>query len=133
MSIVLIVEDELETRTALRSILEAEGHQTLAVGTLLEARRMLSVRSVACVVTDLVLPDGSAESLLEELSEAPSSPAAVVVSGARDATPIARVYGIAAISKPFDGDVLLAAVNVAIAQAAKPTRRLRAITPRSAR
>lgn len=69
------------------------------------------------------MPDGTADVLLNELIALPSAPAVIVISAAQNTADVARHYGVLYLIKPFDLDVLLAAVKVAISQRMRPVVR----------
>ena len=58
---VLLVEDHLDSREFMQSLLESDGHTVEAVRTVEEARKRLAdvSRSIDVLVTDIGLPDGS--------------------------------------------------------------------------
>src|SRR6187397_2758841 len=58
---VLLVEDHLDSREFMQSLLESDGHTVEAVRTVDEARKRLAdvSRSIEVLVTDIGLPDGS--------------------------------------------------------------------------
>jgi CheY-like chemotaxis protein len=79
----LIVEDDLGERDAIRQLLDGEGVEIITVGTVKEALEQLRSGSLDCVVTDLTLPDASGYDLLEAMSadDAYSFPSVVVYTG----------------------------------------------------
>jgi two-component system response regulator PilR (NtrC family) len=66
---ILIVEDEASFRDVLEMGLGPKGFETLAVGTLAEAERILAVTPFDAVVSDLRLKDGSGIDLLRWMNE----------------------------------------------------------------
>jgi CheY-like chemotaxis protein len=58
---VLVVEDHVDSREFMQSLLESDGHHVVAVGTVEQARKRLQDDSFAIdvMVTDIGLPDGS--------------------------------------------------------------------------
>ena len=67
---ILIVEDDVPTRTFLADNLTADGYDLLVAPTLREALRTLEYRRVDLAVVDLGLPDGSGLDLLQRVREA---------------------------------------------------------------
>jgi PAS domain S-box-containing protein len=66
----LLVEDHLPTLQALSSLLSRDGHQVVAVGSIAEALAAASVDTFDLVISDLGLPDGTGNQMMEKLHEA---------------------------------------------------------------
>jgi DNA-binding response OmpR family regulator len=66
----LVVEDDVPTRTFLADNLTADGYDLLLAGTLRDALRTLEFHHVDLAVIDLGLPDGSGLELLRKIREA---------------------------------------------------------------
>ncbi len=73
----LLVDDDQTCIEALREIVEEEGFETGAAGTLAEAERRISARSPDLVLLDLVLPDGQGLDLIPRVVR--NSPAKVIL------------------------------------------------------
>jgi DNA-binding response OmpR family regulator len=67
---ILVVEDDVPTRTFLADNLTADGYDLLVAGTLRDALRTLEYHHVDLAVVDLGLPDGSGLELLRRVREA---------------------------------------------------------------
>jgi DNA-binding response OmpR family regulator len=67
---ILVVEDDVPTRTFLADNLAADGYDALLAGTLGDALRTLEYHHVDLAVVDLGLPDGSGLELLRKVREA---------------------------------------------------------------
>jgi DNA-binding response OmpR family regulator len=67
---ILVVEDDIPTRTFLADNLTADGYEALVSGTLREALCVLEYHHVDLAVIDLGLPDGSGLELLRRVREA---------------------------------------------------------------
>jgi DNA-binding response OmpR family regulator len=67
---ILIVEDDVPTRTFLADNLTADGYEVLVAATLSDALRTLEYHHVDLAVVDLALPDGSGLELLRKVREA---------------------------------------------------------------
>lgn len=118
---ILVVEDDVDIGETICALLGDEGLDTAMTPTLAEARAALSEGGVDGVILDYGLPDGTGDELLEELSRVPaSSPPVVLASAHPDAVAVAKHYGIAFIAKPFDLDVLIAAVRVMLEGKGRP-------------
>ena len=103
---VLVVEDDGAIRETLCALLLSEGYRVVGVASLKEARAVLT-DTLDALVLDLNLGDGSADSLLEELAPRLSAPPTMLLSASPDALGLARRYGVAFLSKPFDLDRLM--------------------------
>ena len=139
---ILIVEDDVPTRTFLADNLTADGYDLLVAGTLRDALRTLEHHRVDLAVVDLGLPDGSGLELLRRVRES-GGPGArldarlpmVVLSGRAGDTDRVRGFERGCddfLAKPFSyGEVRLRGVRVTVSQkefallrqlAAEPTR-----------
>jgi DNA-binding response OmpR family regulator len=67
---ILVVEDDVPTRTFLADNLTADGYDMLVAGTLADALRVLEYHHVDLVVVDVALPDGSGLELVRKVREA---------------------------------------------------------------
>jgi DNA-binding response OmpR family regulator len=67
---ILLVEDDVPTRTFLTDNLSADGYDVRVAGTLRDAVRTLEYHAVDLAVVDLGLPDGSGFELLTRIREA---------------------------------------------------------------
>lgn len=81
---VLVVEDDEDTRANLCDILELDGYQVDAVGTMQEALAPRDWSSVLLVVLDRRLPDGNAEQLLPQLKRLAPDADVIVATGFAD-------------------------------------------------
>lgn len=116
----MVVEDEADIRNAIRQLLTDEGYDVAVAGDLDAARRRLIAQRMHCIVLDLGLPDGTADELVRDLARSPDAPAVVVMSAAINAAEIARHYGVLYLRKPFELELVLAAVKVASSQQMRP-------------
>jgi len=80
----LIVDDEADSRTAVRSMLSADGVLIDEVATAEEALQKTAHTRYDCIVLDLGLPGMSGLELLEQLSKEPDGVPPVVVYSGRD-------------------------------------------------
>lgn len=116
---VLLVEDDRELRSTLRSALEVEGYRVLPAASVADATALLNHatgrEALDMVLLDLALPDGDGEDfLLERLLPLPMP---VIVISAREAEAVkVRVLDAGAddyLTKPFSLAELLARMRVA--------------------
>ncbi len=117
---VLVVEDEPDIARSVCGMLRDAGYAARVMTTLEEAGAFLHVLRPDCVVLDVTLPDGDAEQLLSQLTRRPLAPPTVLLSATPKARQIAMRFGIPLVAKPFDGDMLLASVHVAIERRTRP-------------
>lgn len=121
----LVVEDDARLRQALADALEDDGFEVMTSTTLSRAQYVLfeSRHPVDVVVLDLMLADGDATPLLEQLDRAPRAPAVVLLS-ANVALAIAHgsTYGVPYVTKPFDLGVVVASANAAQENRMRPHR-----------
>jgi signal transduction histidine kinase/FixJ family two-component response regulator len=107
----LVVEDDADTRANLADILELDGWQVAAAGTLREALGRDDWADYAAVILDRRLPDGTAEGLLPDLRRLAPAAAVVVVTGHADvggAVAALRLGAADYLLKPVDADELRA-------------------------
>jgi two-component system KDP operon response regulator KdpE len=113
---VLLVEDDADLRSTLRSALQVEGHAVLTAASQSEGMAMLGHGRFDVVLLDLGLPDGDGEALLGLLRRSRTWP--VVVISARDAVQDKiRLLDAGAddyLIKPFSVAELMARVRVAV-------------------
>ena len=112
----LIVEDETNIRTFLRTMLEAEGYQVLCAA---DCRTGLSMYSSHCpdlVVLDLGLPDQDGSSFISFARRSSRTPILVLSARTTDADKVAALDMGANdyITKPFSSAELLARIRTAL-------------------
>ena len=110
---ILIVEDEVITRTKLAGYFESEGYRVTAVGSAKEMRLVLSQEDISMLLLDINLPDESGLLLAREV-RAKSNMGIVFVTGKTD--DIDRIVGLEIgaddyVTKPFNARELLARVT----------------------
>jgi DNA-binding response OmpR family regulator len=76
--LILIVEDDCWTRTALARILQYKGWDVAVAGTVALGLELVMQSSPDCVILDLLLPDGNGEIILRQVRES-KLPTRVVV------------------------------------------------------
>jgi DNA-binding NtrC family response regulator len=111
---VLIVDDEASIRRLLRSILDAEGYQTLEASGVEEARKALASREVDVVITDQQMPDGSGLDVLAASRESDPAVPVIFLTGVATvdlAVDAMRSGAFDFLSKPFERAQALAVVR----------------------
>lgn len=100
----LVVEDDALSRAALRSFFSRQGWEVAVAGTVAEALTLLDPPP-ACLVLDLVLPDGSGEVVLQAVRNRRLKTRTAVCSGTTDPVQVASVMKLnpdVLLAKPFD-------------------------------
>ena len=114
---VLVIDDERDIRELLTITLGRMDLQVDAVGTVGEAKRALSERSYDLCFTDMRLPDGSGQQIIELIAETcPDTPVAMITAyGNVDAAVNALKAGaFDFVSKPVDIQMLRGLVRTAL-------------------
>jgi DNA-binding response OmpR family regulator len=106
--VVLIVEDDLDSREAIRDVLIEEGFEVREAANGLQALESIGEQTPDLVLLDLQLPVMRGELVLQVLRAARRNLRIVVMSST-----IAALAGTVQIAKPFSLDDLLGAVGVA--------------------
>lgn len=115
---VLVVDDELEAQTTLRTLLEREGFSVQFASTCAEAERILELELPAAMIIDIRLPDGSGLDLLNSLRERTTTRIpAIVISAVSDFSTkldAVRRGSDAYFEKPFDWEEVIGRLRVLI-------------------
>lgn len=141
--LVHVVDDDDAVRDALAAQLSVRGLDVQTYASAREFLDRLPAASPGCVVTDVQMPEMTGLELLRRMELRLDEFPVVVLTGAAD-VPMAveALRGGASdfIEKPLDGDVVYAAVHVALkrtaglaqvaGEKAKCVRRIQALTPR---
>jgi len=100
----LIVDDEPNALSAMAELVEHEGFSTVTAGTLADARAHLAQDKPDVVLVDLMLPDGSGLSLLDEMDPARRAEVILISGHASVDSAIAalRVGVLDYLTKPVD-------------------------------
>jgi two-component system response regulator PilR (NtrC family) len=104
---ILVVDDEAEVQAVVCDLLAAGGYHVMAARTCAEALAAVTTTEFDLVITDLRLPDGGGEALLQEIARRQPSLARrlIVLTGDPLAAP-----GVPVIPKPFDLEGVLRTV-----------------------
>jgi FixJ family two-component response regulator len=111
---IVIVEDDDGMRRALERLLKAAGYVTQSFASAEAVLLTQAAHHASCLVCDLRLPGLSGLDLRERLSARGALPPVVFMTGLDDdsAPNAARWAGaLAVLRKPFDGQVLIGAVE----------------------
>lgn len=131
MALVLVADDDQNTRLLVRTVLEHAGHTVLEAKDGDEALDRAAVHELDLILLDLSMPAKSGPELLRALRAQPRSKAtAVALYTATALNPVLRdlmeIYAIRdVIPKPSEPEALLAAVERALAGARSAQARSR--------
>ncbi len=116
MSKILIVEDEVIIRTALRKLLTRNKHDVNEAGSVSEATSKHKLDTFDLIISDLRLPGAPGTDLIQLAGDVP---VLIMTSYAslRSAVDSMRMGAVDYIAKPFDHDEMLAAVKRVIGKA----------------
>ena len=116
MSKVLIVEDEVIIRTALRKLLSRNNYDVSEAGSVTEATKNYQLNNFDLIISDLRLPGSAGTDLIQLVND---TPVLIMTSYAslRSAVDSMRMGAVDYIAKPFDHDEMLAAVKRVIGKA----------------
>lgn len=124
--IVHVVDDDEAMRDSMAFLLRAENFQVQTYADAADFLTALPQIKVGCVVTDVRMPGMSGIELLQRLRELKVSLPVIVVSGHGD-VPLAveamKTGALDFIEKPFDDDVFLRAVRLALSAQAVDSQR----------
>lgn len=123
MSKILVVEDEVIIRTALRKLLIRNKFDVVETGSVAEATKQ-KIDTFDLIISDLRLPGAPGTDLIKLAGDVP---VLIMTSYAslRSAVDSMRMGAVDYIAKPFDHDEMIAAVKRALGKAAKVTPALR--------
>lgn len=118
MALVLIVDDSKFTRNRLRKMLADASYEVLEAGNGREALDQIDAQEPDCVITDLNMPVLTGLQLLQELRER-NAEYPILVLSADVQEPVRQeclaLGALAFLSKPPNGDALVAALSEALA------------------
>lgn len=120
MSKILIVEDEVIIRTALRKLLSRNKHEVKEASSVNEATGKYKLDTFDLIISDLRLPGAPGTDLIQLAGDVP---VLIMTSYAslRSAVDSMRMGAVDYIAKPFDHDEMLAAVKRVIGKSATRT------------
>ncbi len=118
MSKILIVEDEIIIRTALRKLLSRNKYDVKEAASVKEATGKYNLDSFDLIISDLRLPGAPGTDLIQMAGEVP---VLIMTSYAslRSAVDSMRMGAVDYIAKPFDHDEMLTAVKRVLGKAVK--------------
>lgn len=118
MARILIMDDDAAVRTALKKLLQQEGHEITEAQNAAEGAKIYSVSTLDLIITDLLMPErDGVEALLELRSQYPDIKTIVISGDAPEFLPIVEDLGAnRTIAKPFKNQDVLTAVRELLAE-----------------
>jgi putative two-component system response regulator len=117
MSRVLVVDDDPQVRTIVRTVLERHGYDCRAAGSAIEAREQLASEEVELVLSDVTMPGESGIDLARHLRSSHPEVAVLMMSAIDDPAVADRAVELGVhgyIVKPFNISQLLIGVSSAL-------------------
>jgi DNA-binding NtrC family response regulator len=117
---VLLVDDEQKIRRMLGQALRSEGHEVLEAGSVREAQRLMSERSVDVLIVDNLMPDMTGLDFIRELvgstpeAERPQILMMTAHATVESAIEAMKLGALDFLQKPFEIDELLVVVRRAL-------------------
>ena len=111
--VVFVIDDDLSVRQSLESLIDAAGWRPETFASAMEFLARPRPLSPSCLVLDLLLPDLNGLELQERIADRAEMPI-ILITGHGDVAMTVRAMKAGAIeflTKPFRGDVLLAAIR----------------------
>jgi two-component system KDP operon response regulator KdpE len=120
--VVLVVDDEVHIRNALRTRLTASGYRVLETGLGVDAVGLVATTDVAVVILDMGLPDISGPEVVKRVRTFSRVPIVVlsVLDADRDKIAALDEGADDYVTKPFSLDELLARIRAALRRAETP-------------
>ena len=109
---ILVVDDDDPVRAFVSDALASEGYSVVDTGDPLEARRIVTSRTIHLLLTDVVMPRMNGIELAERVEVASSATKILLMSGYM--TALMKASGRPILTKPFTIDALLRAVREAL-------------------
>ena len=120
---ILLIEDDKEIATTLRSVLESAGYQVSYAPNGKEGQRLIEEGRPDLVITDMMMPQLGGFPVLEFLKQMPDPPKVIMITaneGGRHKA-YAEMLGVSDyLRKPFAMDVMLESVERALSRSGSP-------------
>jgi DNA-binding NtrC family response regulator len=129
---VMIVDDDADIRFFVRTVLESAGCNVSDAPDAASLRQALKVQPPDALVLDLQLPDGNGVELLREVKQSWPKTKVIILTGYGTVEAAESVYKIDNVylqSKPFDGEMLTAMLDMALAEPRKERHHTPAFHP----
>ncbi len=121
---ILVIDDDVALREMMTMTLRKEGYDVTSASSAAEARSLIADSAFDLVVSDIYLGDGTAIELLEDIRQARSETAVILVTaqGTVETAAAAREAGVFDyLAKPFQLDQLVDCVTAALGSRPKAT------------
>jgi two-component system KDP operon response regulator KdpE len=121
-ALILVIEDEPQTRRFLRTMLRANAYQVVEAATAREGLAQAAGRNPELILLDLGLPDADGVEVARQLRLSTRAPIIVLSARGREPDKVAALDGGADdyLTKPFGAPELLARIRVALRRSAAP-------------
>ena len=127
---ILLIEDDREIATAIRSVLEATGYRVVAATNGVDGRKLIENEKPVLVITDMMMPRMGGFPVLEYVRTLDNPPKIIMITaneGGRHKA-YAEMLGIDDyLRKPFAMDVMLDAVERVLGASALRSKTKRAV------
>lgn len=120
---VFIIDDDASVRDSLSLLLSLRGYATAVFGCAEDFLKVLAPEWRGCVVADIRMPGMSGLDLQRVLAEHPARLPVVIITGHGDIAAARQAFKAAAVDfleKPFDDELLVAAIERALAEVEEP-------------
>lgn len=120
---ILIIDDDREISSTLRTVLESNGYQVTVAGNGREGQRLIGEFKPALVITDMMMPQMGGFPVLEFIKNLAEPPKVIMITaneGGRHKAYAEMLGVVDYLRKPFAMDQLLDAVNRALGVTASP-------------
>lgn len=137
-SLVVVIDDDEAARVSIGQMLRLRGYEVEEFPSAVSALEWVNLPDSFCIITDIKMPWMDGETFLEELKKRDNKVPVIIITGHGDVPMAVRCLKAGAydfIEKPFEDDVLLAAVKRAVEKSKlrresdELRRRLKMITP----
>jgi DNA-binding response OmpR family regulator len=118
--LVFVIEDDPTIAQAVAELLNDAGYATRVAPNVAVASLYLSAVLPDCIVLDCGLPDGNGDEVLRELMTKGHAPPTILLSAHPNAKALAAHFGIALVPKPYEAELLVAAVATALEHRIRP-------------
>jgi CheY-like chemotaxis protein len=126
MANILVIDDMMGVRRAVGSVLKKAGHVVTETDNGASGLQLASEQAFDLIITDIVMPGVDGTEVIKTLSAKLGGPPIIAMSGggahltSDEALTQAKQTADSALSKPFSGQELLAAVDGLLAKVAQP-------------
>jgi FixJ family two-component response regulator len=120
---VFIIDDDASVRDALSLLLSLRGYATAVFSCAEDFLKVLAPEWRGCVVADIRMPGMSGLDLQQALAEHAARMPVIIITGHGDIAAARQAFKAAAVDfleKPFDDELLVAAIERALAEVEEP-------------